>query len=137
MTRKIILLSLMCAFAFVIVGCVVATVTVRQDDGTHKTSREIIWWSSDSWRSFECQKDYMVASDFQGVTYEWPTGKGHMPDLQTITFEGEGIECVVKNRTMILNDNKYGAFKEGDKVRITPDAKVLVNDVEHPPADGE
>ena len=78
----------------------------------------------------------MVATSMSDVTYEWPTGKGHLPDTETITFKGDGMRCEVRKRTLTINDQRYGEFERGDRVRITPDARVLVNGVEQPVAEG-
>jgi hypothetical protein len=136
MARRLMTLSLTLAFALSTAGCTIATVRVRQDDGTYRTTRELVWWPPDSFRSFTCKDDYMVATDVSDVTYEWPTGKGHLEDFETITFEGDGIRCEVRKRTLTINGRRYGEFQKGDHVRITPDGRVLVNGVEQPAAEG-
>ncbi|MFG0252122.1 MAG: hypothetical protein ACF8NJ_04530, partial [Phycisphaerales bacterium JB038] len=87
-----------------------------------------------SYRSFVCQDHYMVATDMWGVTYEWPKGKGRIQDDWSTAFEGEGIYCEARQRTLKLNGKRYGEFAQGDRIRITPDARVLVNGVEQAPA---
>jgi hypothetical protein len=135
MVRTLMTLSLTFVFGLSTAGCATATVRVRQDDGTYRTSQKLVWWSSDSYRSFTCKDDYMVATMMSDVTYEWPTGKGHFPDNETMTFEGDGMRCEVRQRTLTINDRRYREFEKGDRVRITPDARVLVNGVEQPAAD--
>jgi hypothetical protein len=117
-----------------IAGCATATVSVRQPDGTYRTTNELVWWSPDDVRSFECQDDYMVATEMWDVTYELPKGTGHFPNLETMTFEGQGIDCEVQlsDRTLTLNGEHYGPFDPGDRVRITPDAQVLTNGFDTP-----
>ena len=75
----------------------------------------------------------MVATDMWDVTYEWPKGKGYLADTETTTFTGDGIRCEVRKRTLTLNGQPYGEFAKGDRIRITPDARVLVNGVEQAP----
>ncbi len=135
MVRKLMLFSLVTLFGWTAVGCAVATVRVRQKDGTYKTSKRIVWYSPDDYREFECQEDYMVASEMAGVTYEWPKGRGRLEDVETTTFEGQNLKCKVHKRTLTVNGRSYGKFKEGDRVRITGDASVFVNDVERPVPD--
>jgi hypothetical protein len=135
MARTLMTLSLTFVLALSTAGCAVATVGVRQDDGTYRTTKELVWWSSDSYRSFTCEDDYMVATTMSDVTYEWPTGKGRFPDWETITFNGDAMRCEVRERTLTINGRRYGEFEKGDRVRITPDARVLVNGVERPVAE--
>ena len=133
MARTLMMLSLAFVVAWFAAGCTTATVSVRQPDGTYRTSKELIWWTPDSYRSFECQEDYMVATSMWGVTYEWPKGKGHLVNLESTSFTGDGIECQTHQRMLTLNGQEYGEFEEGDRIRITPDARVLVNGVERSP----
>ena len=135
MARKLMTLSLTFVLALSTAGCAVATVRVRQDDGTYRTTQKLVWWSSDSYSSFTCEEDYMVATRMSDVTYEWPTGKGHFPDTETIIFEGDRMRCEVQKRTLTINGRRYGEFDSGDRVRITPDARVLVNGVDQPVAE--
>jgi hypothetical protein len=77
----------------------------------------------------------MVATKMSEVTYEWPTGKGHFSDWETIAFKGDGISCEVRMRTLTVNGRHYGEFEPGDRVRLTPDGRVLVNGAEQTPRD--
>lgn len=51
-----------------------------------------------------------------------PVAKSH--------FEGNNVDCSVVERRLIINGRLFGEFEEGDRVRITGDGKVFVNDVE-------
>ncbi len=137
MRRTPMRLSLALAFAVCVAGCTTATVRVRQPDGTYKTTKELVWThevDGSSYSSFECQEDYMVATDMWDVTYEWPKGTGRLTDDLSTVFEGKGIHCEARKRSLTLNGKHYGEFAKGDRVRITPDARVLVNGVEQAPA---
>jgi len=139
MARMLLTLSLMCVFTLSIAGCTTATVRVRQPDGTYRTTEELVWThevDGRSYRTFVCQDDYMVATDMSGVTYEWPKGKGRLEDDWTTTFEGEGLRCEARKRTLTVNGRQYGEFNKGDQVRITPEGRVLVNGVEQPAVEG-
>ena len=40
------------------------------------------------------------------------------------------MTAVVRQRPLTINGRQYGEFDKGDRARITPDARVLVNGVE-------
>jgi hypothetical protein len=82
-------------------------------------------------RSFSSSKDFMLSTEFNDVTYIWPEGKGNLSKkLNEISFEGKSINCSVVERRLTINGRPAGQFNEGDRVRITGDGKVFVNDVE-------
>jgi hypothetical protein len=136
MSRSLMMFSLALVPALSAAGCTVATVRVRQDDGTYRTTQELVWTHELDWRSyrtFTCQDDYMVATQMWDVTYEWPKGKGRLEEDGTTTFEGDGIEAETRKRMLTVNGRQYGEFAKGDRVRITPDGAVLVNGEEAMP----
>jgi len=140
MTRTFLPLSLAVVVAVTTAGCTTATVRVRQPDGTYRMTEELVWThevDGRSYRTFECQDDYMVATDMSGVTYEWPQGKGRLEDDWTTTFEGEGLRCEARKRTLTVNGRQYGEFNKGDHVRITPEGRVVVNGVEQAAVEGQ
>lgn len=131
-TRRTVL-GVMLVVAMLAGGCVQATVGVRQDDGTYKYTRELIPRSSfDDLDSFKCERDYDVASTMHGVQYAWPKGRGSLVDYEMIVFDGKGLHCEVKERSLTVNGQSFGEFDAGDRVRIAPDGRVYVNDVERP-----
>jgi hypothetical protein len=134
MAEKIARWSLVLALVMSVVGCTPATTRVRQDDGTYKTRQTLIRWSPESYRSFTCQEDYMVATTLFEVTYEWPRGQGRLEDIQTVTFKNQAIDCTVRGRVMSVNGQPFAEFEAGDHVRLTPDGRVLVDGVERSPA---
>ena len=137
MNRTRVTLSAVLALACLAAGCAHYTSYVRQDDGTY---REQTGWllrpmTLTDFRSFTCDKDYMVATTHLDVTYGWPKGKGAFSkDFNTIEFEGEKVKCKVVGRGLTVNGQSFGEFQEGDRVRIAPDGRVFVNDVERPAA---
>ena len=65
-------------------GCTTAKSTVRQKDGTYRTTQHLIFKPSMSdFLEFRCIEDYDTATTLHGVTYEWPKGSGSfmLPDL--------------------------------------------------------
>lgn len=131
-----IALSALLAASLLLAGCVCAESTVRQKDGTYKTTHHLIWKPdlSDPW-SFKCTEDHMVATVLDGVTYGWPVGSGSHTGLDSLQFEGKGLKCEVAARTLTVNGLAFEAFVEGDHVLIMPDGRVLVNDIERFPID--
>jgi hypothetical protein len=112
-------------------GCGQSTVHVKQDEDTYSTSMHMIFQPDYADRSFSTSKDYMLSTEFNDVTYIWPEGKGSFSrKLKEISFEGKSIKCSVIERQLKINGRQIGEFEEGDRVRITGDGKVFVNDVE-------
>jgi len=118
-------------FIVLAAGCSQSTVRERQDDGTYRTSTHLIFYPDFADRSFSSSEDYMISTGFNDVTYVWPQGKGNFSkDSNEITFEGKNINCSVVERRLTINGSRIVEFKEGDRIRITGDGKVFVNDVE-------
>jgi hypothetical protein len=112
-------------------GCVQSTVRAKQNDGTYRTSTHLILQPDFADRSFSSSQDYMLSTGFNDVTYIWPEGKGNFSKkFNEISFEGKSINCSVVERRLTINGRRIGEFDEGDRVRITGDGKVFVNDVE-------
>jgi hypothetical protein len=118
-------------FCLLTAGCAKSTFRVRQNDGTYRTSTHLIFQPDFADRSFSSSSDYMISTGFDDVTYIWPKGKGNFSkNSNEITFEGKNISCSVVERRLTINGRRIGEFDEGDRVRITGDGKVFVNDVE-------
>ena len=112
-------------------GCAKSTVRAKQNDGTYCITTHLILQPDVADRSFRSSKDYMLSTAFNDVTYIWPEGKGNLSKkLKEISFEGKSINCSVVERRLTINGRRIGEFDEGDRVRITGDGKVFVNDVE-------
>ena len=117
-----------------VAGCVQVRTRVRQNDGTYRTSKHWVLRSSLSDRSFSSDEDYMVTHEFRGVTYVWPQGKGSLSkSFDEISFQGRQIKCSVVGRRLMVNDLQFAEFEKGDRVRITGDGRVFVNDIEREP----
>ncbi len=115
-------------------GCAQVTTRVRQEDGTYRTSKRLIFRSDLPSRSFSSEGDDRVATEFHNVTYSFPKGKGSFSkNFDKIDFEGHQIKCSIVGRELTVNDLRFGELVKGDLVRITSDGKVLVNDVERRP----
>ena len=124
----IITILMLCLLA---AGCAKSTVRTKRDDGTHRTTTHLIFQPDFADRSFSSSTDYMVSTGFNNVTYIWPKGKGNFSkNFNEIRFKGKSIGCTVVERRLTINGRPAGQFDEGDRVRITGDGKVLVNDVE-------
>jgi hypothetical protein len=120
-----------------IAGCAQVTTRVRQDDGTYRTSKRLVFRSDLPGRSFSSEGDDMVATVFHKVTYTFPKGKGsYSKNFDRISFEGRQVKCSIIGRELTVNELRFGEFEEGDLVRITYDGKVFVNDIEHKPLGG-
>jgi hypothetical protein len=112
-------------------GCAKSTVRVKRNDGTYRTSTHLVFQPDFADRSFSSSSDYMISTGFNDVTYVWPQGKGEFSkNFNEITFKGNNISCTVVERRLTINGRRIGEFDEGDKVRITGDGKVFVNDAE-------
>jgi len=117
-----------------VAGCAQITTRVRQEDGTYRTSKRWVFRSDVPGRSFRCDEDYMVATAFHGVTYAWPQGEGnYSQDFEEITFQGRQLDCHLVGRELSVNGSRFTGFEKGDRVRITGDGKVLVNDIPREP----
>ncbi len=118
-------------------GCAHGTIRVRQNEGTYRMTKQIAVRGDWPDQNFSRNKDYMVTTEFQGVTYEWPAGEGRMSkEPAEIRFKGHRIRCSIVNRRLTLDDRRYGPFQRGDRVRITGDGRVFVNAVERLPVNG-
>ncbi len=116
-------------------GCVQSTTRVRQDDGTYREYKRLVLRPDLPDRSFGSEEDYMVATEFHDVTYVWPQGKGSLSeDFEEISFRGRQITCRIVGRELSVSGLRFGEFEEGDRVRITRDGKVFVNDIERKPS---
>ena len=112
-------------------GCAQSPVHVRQNDGTYRTSTHLIFYPDFADRSFKSSEDYMISTEFDDVNYVWPQGKGNFSKISNeITFNGENINCSIVERRLTINGSRIVEFKQGDRVRITGDGKVFVNNVE-------
>ena len=131
MNKKQNAILIILIFCLLAVGCAKSTVHVRQDDGMYRTSTHLIFQPDFADRSFSSSSDYMISTGFNNVTYIWPQGKGNFSkDSNEITFEGKNISCNVVERRLTINGSRILEFDEGDRVCITGDGKVFVNDVE-------
>jgi hypothetical protein len=127
--RTVIVITLM--LVLLAAGCAKSTVRVRQDNGTYRTSTHLVFYPDFADRSFRSSEDYMISTGFNDVTYIWPQGKGNFSkNFNEITFKGNNISCSVVERRLTIDGRQIAEFNEGDKVRITGDGKVFVNDVE-------
>ncbi len=127
-TAAFLMLSLFLA------GCAQVTTRIRQEDGTYRTSKRLVFRSDLPSRSFTSEGDDRVATEFHSVTYLFPKGKGSFSkNFDKIDFEGHQIKCSIVGRELTVNDSRFGEFEKGDRVRITSDSRVLVNDVERQP----
>jgi len=115
-------------------GCMRITTGVRQEDGTYRTSKRWVLRSDLPGRSFRCDEDYRVATTFHDVTYAWPQGQGsYSQNFEEISFQGRRLNCHLVGRELSVNGLRFTEFEEGDRVRITGDGKVLVNDIPREP----
>ena len=127
--RTAIIITLMlCLLA---AGCAKSTVRAKQNDGTYRATTHMIFQPDFADRTFSSSKDYMLSTEFNDVTYIWPAGKGSFSKKSNeITFKGNNISCSVVERRLTINGDRIAEFEQGDRVRITGDGKVFVNDVE-------
>jgi hypothetical protein len=117
-----------------IAGCAQSTTSVRQDDGTYRTYKRLVFRSDMPSRSFSSEGDDMVATEFHDVTYAFPQGKGSFSkNLDKIDFEGRQVKCSIVGRELMVNELRFKEFEKGDLVRITSDGRIFVNDVERKP----
>ena len=112
-------------------GCANSTVRTKQNDGIYRATTHLIFQPDFADRSFSSSNDYMVSTGFNDVTYVWPKGKGSFSrNFNEISFEGKSIKCTVVERRLTINGRRIAEFEQSDRVRITGDGKVFVNDVE-------
>jgi hypothetical protein len=120
-----------------IAGCAQVTTRVRQDDGTYRTSKRLVFRSDLPSRSFSSEGDDRVATEFHDVTYTFPQGKGSFSkNFDKIDFEGRQVKCSIVGRELTVNELRFKEFEKGDLVRITSDGRVFANDVERKPLGG-
>jgi len=124
----IVTILMLCLLA---AGCAKSAVRAKKNDGTYRTTTHLILQPDFADRSFSSSGDYMLSTEFNDVTYVWPEGKGDLSKKSNeIRFEGKSINCSIVERRLTINGRRIGEFDEGDRVRITGDGKVFVNDVE-------
>jgi hypothetical protein len=130
-TSRIMLLAVL-VISMIAAGCAVSTTSIRQKDGTVRTTRHLVWLPSLQFRTFTSDEDYMIAWEIHGVQYVFPKGTGTWESLDQISFRGDTIRCKVLKRELFVDDRSVGKFEPGDCVRITGDGRVLVNEKERP-----
>ena len=131
MNKKQTIVAAFLMLGLLMAGCAQVTTHVRQNDGTYRTSKRLVFRSDLPGRSFSSEGDDMVATEFHNVTYAFPQGKGSFSkNFDEISFKGNNISCSVVERRLTINGRPAGQFDEGDRVRITGDGKVFVNGVE-------
>jgi hypothetical protein len=124
----VVIILMLCLLA---AGCANSTTRVRQNDTTYRTSTHLIFYPDFADRSFSSSEDFMISTEFDNVTYIWPQGKGNFSkNFNEITFKGDNISCSIVKRRLTINGRRIVKFEEGDRVRITGDGKVFVNDTE-------
>jgi hypothetical protein len=124
----IVTILILCLLA---AGCAQSTVSTKKNDGTYRATTHLILQPDFADRSFSSSGDYMLSTEFNDVTYIWPEGKGNFSrNFNEISFEGKSIKCSVVKRRLTINGRPAGEFDEGDRVRITGNGNVFVNDVE-------
>jgi hypothetical protein len=134
MNKKRTTVAAFLMLSLLMAGCAQVTTRVRQEDGTYREYKRLVFRSDLPGRSFRCDEDYMVASKFNDVTYAWPQGKGsYSKNFDEISFQGRRINCHVVGRRLSVNGRRFGEFQKGDRARITGDGKVFVNDIEREP----
>jgi hypothetical protein len=118
-------------FGLLAAGCAQSTANVSKMDSVYSTSMHLIFQPGFADRSFRSSRDYSLSTEFNNVSYIWPEGKGKfIKKSNEITFEGKSINCSVVERRLTINERPAGQFEEGDRVRITGDGKVFVNEAE-------
>ena len=134
MNNKQTMVAAFLMLGFLMAGCAQVTTHVRQNDGTYRTSKRLVFRSDLPGRSFSSEGDDMVATEFHDVTYAFPQGKGSFSkDLDEISFQGRRVKCSIVGRELTVNELRFKEFEKGDLVRITSDGKVFVNDIERKP----
>jgi hypothetical protein len=134
MNKKQMTVAAFLMLGLLIAGCAQVTTHVRQDDGTYRTSKRLVFRSDLPGRSFSSKGDDMVATEFHNVTYTFPQGKGSFSkNFDEISFQGRKVKCSIVGRKLTVNELRFREFEKGDLVRITSDSKVFVNDIEREP----
>jgi len=124
----IVIILMLCLMA---AGCAQSKVSTKQNDGTYRATTHLIFQPDFADRSFSSSTDYMVSTGFNDVTYVWPKGKGSFSrKFNEISFEGKSIKCTVVEQCLTINGRTVSEFEQGDRVRITGNGKIFVNDVE-------
>jgi hypothetical protein len=109
-------------------GCAESVPDVSRNQSAHGTTMHLIFQPGFADRSFSTSEDYSLSTQFNGVTYIWPEGKGDFSKKSNeISFEGKNINCTVVKRQLTINGHQVAEFKKGDSVRITGDGEVFVN----------
>ncbi len=134
MKRKQTMATAFLMLGMLMAGCAVVTTHVRQDDGTYREYKSLLFRSDLPSRSFSSEGDDMVANEFHNVTYVFPQGKGSFSkNFDEISFQGRKVKCNIVGRELTVNELRFREFEKGDHVRITSDGKVFVNDIEREP----
>ncbi|KPK39295.1 MAG: hypothetical protein AMJ65_11765 [Phycisphaerae bacterium SG8_4] len=134
MSKKQTTVAAFLTLGLLVAGCAQVTTHVRQEDGTYRKSKRWIFRSDLPGRSFKSEGNDMVATEFHDVTYAFPQGKGSFSkNFDELSFQGRQVKCSVVGRELSVNGSKFTGFEKGDRVRITSDGKVFVNDIEHEP----
>lgn len=115
-------------------GCAPSTSNTSKNDGTYSPSMHLIFQPDFADRSFSSSEDYSLSTEFNGITYIWPEGKGNFRKKSNeISFAGKNIKCSVIKRRLTINGRQIAEFEEGDSVRITGEGRVFVNGEELEP----
>ena len=134
MNSKRVTVTAFLILGLLIAGCAQVTTHVRQEDGTYREHKRLVFRSDLPSRSFSSEGDDMVATEFHKVTYTFPQGKGSFSkNFDEISFQGRQVKCSIVGRELSVNGSKFTGFEKGDRVRITSDGKVFVNDTEREP----
>ena len=137
MNEKRMMVPAFLMLGLLIGGCAQVTTRVRQEDGTYRTSKRLIFRSDLPSRSFRSEGDDMVATKLHNVTYTFPQGNGSFSkNFDEISFQGRQVKCGIIGRELTVNELQFGEFEKGDHVRITSDGRVFVNDSERKPLAG-
>ncbi|MBN2594277.1 MAG: hypothetical protein JXA81_12285 [Sedimentisphaerales bacterium] len=137
MNEKRMMVPAFLMLGLLIVGCAQVTTRIRQEDGTYRTSKRLIFRSDLPSRTFSSEGDDMVATVFHNVTYTFPQGKGSFSkDFDEISFQGKQVKCSIVGRELTVNESRFSEFEKGDQVRIASDGRVFVNDSDREPLAG-
>lgn len=134
MNKKQTMVGAFVMLGLLMAGCAQVTTRVRQNDGTYREYKRLVFRSDLPSRSFSSEGDDMEATDFHNVTYTFPQGKGSFSKkFDEISFQGRKVKCSIVGRELTVNELRFGEFEKGDRVRIASDGKVFVNDIEREP----
>ena len=134
MNKKQTMVTTFLMLGMLITGCAQVTTHVRQEDGTYRTSKRLVFRSDLPGLSFSSEGDDMIANEFHHVTYAFPQGKGSFSkNFDEISFQGRQVKCSIVGRKLTVNELRFREFEKGDRIRITSDGKVFVNDIEREP----